>query len=54
LNLNQTHPKFILSKQDLPCIENFEIKYGCEGLEEKNNFLHMNFSRLEMDFKLKF
>jgi hypothetical protein len=35
-------------------LEKFEIKYGFEGLEERNNFLHMNFSRCRMDFKLKF
>jgi hypothetical protein len=35
LNLHQTHPNFILSKQDLPYIENFEIKYGLEGFKEK-------------------
>jgi hypothetical protein len=45
LNLNQTRPNFILSKQDLPGIENFEIKCGSEGLEEWNNFLHRNFFR---------
>jgi hypothetical protein len=28
-----------------------EIKYGCEGFEERNNFLHRNFSGFEMDFK---
>jgi hypothetical protein len=33
LNLNQTCPKFILSKQDLPGIKNVEVKYGCEGFE---------------------
>jgi hypothetical protein len=31
LNLNQTHQNFILSKQDLPTIKIFEIKYSCEG-----------------------
>jgi hypothetical protein len=45
LNLSQTCPNFILSKQDLPSIKKFEIKYGSEGLEEWNNFLHRNFFR---------
>jgi hypothetical protein len=53
LNLNQTHPNFILSKQDLPGIKIFEIKYGCEGLEERNSFLHRNFLRLEMKIESK-
>jgi hypothetical protein len=35
-------------------LEKFEIKYGFEGFDERNNFLHMNFSRFELDFKLKF
>jgi hypothetical protein len=26
-------------KKDLPKLENFKIKYGCDGLEEMNNFL---------------
>jgi hypothetical protein len=32
----------------------FKIKYGCEGLEEWNNFLHRNFPRFEIDFELQF
>jgi hypothetical protein len=54
LNSNQTHSIFILSKHDLLKLENFEIKYGFEGFDEGNNFLHMNFSIFEIDFKLKF
>jgi hypothetical protein len=34
-------------------IENFDIKYGCEVFSERNNFLHRNFFRFEMDFELK-
>jgi hypothetical protein len=41
-------------KQGLPGIENFEIKYGCEGFDERNNFFYRNFSRFEMEFELKF
>jgi hypothetical protein len=54
LNPNQTHQNFIQSKHDLPRIKKFEIKYGFEGFEERNNFIHMNFSIIEMDFELKF
>jgi hypothetical protein len=28
-------------------------KYGSEGFEDVNNFLHRNFFRTRMDFKLK-
>jgi hypothetical protein len=35
-------------------VENFEIKYGFEGFNERNNFLHRNFFRFEVDFELKF
>jgi hypothetical protein len=34
-------------------IENFDIKYGCEVFSERNNFLHRNFFRFEIDFELK-
>jgi hypothetical protein len=40
-------------QKGLPEVEIFEIKYGCYGFEERNNFLHRNFSRFEMDFELK-
>jgi hypothetical protein len=53
LNLNQTRPNFILSIQDLPDIEHFEIKYGCEGLERRNHCLHRNFFRFEMEIESK-
>jgi hypothetical protein len=38
----------------VPELKKFEIKYGCAGFEEGNNFLHRNFSRFEMDCKWKF
>jgi hypothetical protein len=41
-------------KKELPELKIFEIKYCYEGFEERNNFLHRNFSRLKMDFELKF
>jgi hypothetical protein len=31
----------------------FEINYGREGFEDRNNFLYRNFFRLEMDLELK-
>jgi hypothetical protein len=38
------------SKTDLRVVKKFEIKYGYEGFEERNNFLHQNLFRFEMDF----
>jgi hypothetical protein len=35
-------------------LQNFEIKYGFEGLEEGNNFIHRHFFIIEMGFELKF
>jgi hypothetical protein len=43
-----------LQKKDLLGLENFKIKYGCEGFDERNNYLHRNFFRFEMSFELKF
>jgi hypothetical protein len=28
-----------------------KINYGCEGFEERNNFLHRNFFKFEVDFE---
>jgi hypothetical protein len=47
------YSNFDRSRNDLPELENFEIKYGFEGFEERNNFLHRNFSRFRMYFKWK-
>jgi hypothetical protein len=44
----------IQPKINLPKFQKFEIKYGFEGFDERNNFLHRNVSRVEMDCKLKF
>jgi hypothetical protein len=44
---------FDLFKKDSPELKIFEIKYGCEGFEERNNFIHRNFFRFEMDSELK-
>jgi hypothetical protein len=53
-NVIQFDSSFDPTKKDLSALENFEIKYGCEGFEERNSFLHRNFSRFRMDFKWKF
>jgi hypothetical protein len=45
--------KFIRSKQDLPELGKFEIKFGFEGCDERNNFAYRNFLRFEMYFELK-
>jgi hypothetical protein len=37
--LNSACSNLIQSKQDLPWLEKFEIKYGCEGFDVRNNFL---------------
>jgi hypothetical protein len=50
-NQIQILSNFDRSKKDLPWLKKIEVKYGCEGFEERNNFLHRNFYRLEMDFK---
>jgi hypothetical protein len=42
---------YIWSKLDLPKVKQFEIKYDFEGFEERDNFMHSNFFRFEMDFK---
>jgi hypothetical protein len=38
-------------KNDLSELENFEIKYGFEGIEKVNNFLYRNFFRLGRDLE---
>jgi hypothetical protein len=52
-NKVQIVSNFDQSKKDFPKLKFFKIKYGCEYFEERNNFLHRNFFRLGMDFKLK-
>jgi hypothetical protein len=42
--------KFDSIQKGLPGLKNFEIKYGDEGFNERNNFLHRNFFRFEMFF----
>jgi hypothetical protein len=43
----------IHSKKGLPQLKKFRIKYGFEGYEERNNFLHRNFFIFEIDFEIK-
>jgi hypothetical protein len=45
--------KFDRSKFDLPELQKFEVKYGFEDLKKVNNFLHRNFFRFGMEFKLR-
>jgi hypothetical protein len=45
---------FVQSKLDLPGLENFDIKFGCEVFDERDNFPYRNFSRFEIEFELKF
>jgi hypothetical protein len=39
-NLLQIISKLIHSKKGLPKLTKFEIKYGFDGLKERNNFIH--------------
>jgi hypothetical protein len=50
-NQIQIISNFDCPKKDLHELKKFEIKYGCEGLEERNNFLHRNFFIFGMHFK---
>jgi hypothetical protein len=51
LNSTQTLPNLVSSKQDVPELENFEIKYCFEGFNERNKFPCRNFYRFEVDFE---
>jgi hypothetical protein len=50
-NIIQTHSNLIWFKKDLSKLEKFEIKYNIDDFEERNNFLHRNFFRFEVDFE---
>jgi hypothetical protein len=45
---------FDQSKKGLPRVKKIELKYGFEGFEERNDFLHRNFFRFEVDFERTF
>jgi hypothetical protein len=38
-------------KDGLLLLEKFQIKYGMEGFEERDNFLHRNFFGFELNFE---
>jgi hypothetical protein len=42
---------FDQSKKEIPDLQKFGIKYGFEEFRGRNNFLHINFFRFEMDVK---
>jgi hypothetical protein len=48
----KTDSNLTLSKTSLPGLKKSKIKYSCEVFEEGNNFIHSNFFRFKMDFKL--
>jgi hypothetical protein len=52
-NLIQTCPNLFQSKQDLPVLQKFKIKYGREVFEIRNNFPYKDFLSFKMDFELK-
>jgi hypothetical protein len=47
-------PSLFWLKSDFFKLEKFEVNYGCERFEIRNNLPFRNFSRFEMDFELKF
>jgi phosphoribulokinase len=50
-NLIQTISNFDHPTNDLPELQQFEIKYSFEGLEKMNKFLHKNLFRFGGDFE---
>jgi hypothetical protein len=51
LNKIQIHPSFDRSKRDLLGLKKFQRKYEIEEFEERNNFIHRNFFKFEVDFE---
>jgi hypothetical protein len=45
--------ELIRFKDGLPVLKIFQIKYGCELFEIRNNFSYMNFSKFRIEFELK-
>jgi hypothetical protein len=43
----------IQSKDGLTKLKRFQIKYGCEGFEVRNNLPYRNFSKFGVEFELK-
>jgi hypothetical protein len=48
----KTDSNLTLSKTGLRGLKKSKIKYSCEVFEEGNNFIHSNFFRFKMNFKL--
>jgi hypothetical protein len=46
--------KFASIQKGSSLARKFEIKYGFEGFDERNNFAYRNFLGFKMDFELKF
>jgi hypothetical protein len=51
---NPKRSDLIRLKDGLSELKFFQIKYGFVGNQTRDNFIHGNFSRFEMDFKIKF
>jgi hypothetical protein len=41
------------SKGGFPVLENFQIRFGCEYVEIRNNFPYCNFSKFGIELNLK-
>jgi hypothetical protein len=46
--------ELIWSKGRHPLLEIFQIKYGIEWFEERNNFPYRNYFRFGIEFEIKF
>jgi hypothetical protein len=53
LKSNSYSFKFDLIQKRFSQYNFYEIKYGCEGFDVRNNFSYRNFFRFEMDLELK-
>jgi hypothetical protein len=51
---NSNEFELIRLKDELAVLENFQIKYEFGGFENRNNFIHRNFSKFKLDFEWKF
>jgi hypothetical protein len=50
---NSNNFELIQFKYGLPVLKKFQIKYGCEGFDVRNNFPYINFLIFETKFELK-
>jgi hypothetical protein len=53
LEIIQIYFNLVRIKISLSELKNFEIKYGCELFDKRNNFPYNNLLRFRMDFELK-